>query len=356
MKFKNIDEEVYDNILGILRKSYEYQEKYDDDFRKVLEACLNDYQFLVKEITIDVLFYALVVNNCYYMNRIVKSYLQGRHSTALAQLKNVLKTNRDLYVTEVSEGEYFYRMRCFGKRKDLSRKDIFHIPINKKRIIKTQRYSAPGYPCLYLGKSLYGCWEEMNRPNTEKTLVACFRSQKLFRALDLRIPTFDEFANNIERYLQIFPFIIACGVPVRNANDVYKPEYIMPQLLLEWIIDNNYTKADTIAGVYYTSANRNIDFYILDHEWDNLAIPVQDSLTGDAFCPKLKDLFWCTMPTCYEYELIRGNIDTKPLWENISNPDDPYGLKEDYNKSLFSRMESIIKKKTFNVVDTEELD
>ena len=190
----HIDEELYDNILSILsRRCEEYQQKYDNDFQKVLDSCLMEYLSLVKGVVIDIVFFARVANNCHYMNRIVKSYLQGRHSTAFSQLKNVLKSNAGLYVTSIESGEFFYRMRSFDKRKGLSRKDLFHIPMSKKRVIKTQRYSAPGYPCLYLGKSFYGCWEEMHRPDTESTLVSCFQTQEDINVLDLRIPTVHEF-------------------------------------------------------------------------------------------------------------------------------------------------------------------
>ena len=357
VKFKNIDEELYDHIIWILtHRCEEYQNKYDDDFRKVLDACLNEYISIVKEITIDVFFFAKIVSNCDYMSRIVKSYFQGRHSTAFTQLKNILKNNSNLYVTEVQTGELFYRMRSFEKRKGLSRKDIFHIPLKKKRIIKTQRYSAPGYPCLYLGKSIYGCWEEMHRPNSESTLISCFKNQKNLQVLDLRIPTLDEFFQYTEKYLQLFPFIIACGIPVRNANDVYKPEYIIPQLILEWIIDNRFGNKNGLMGVYYTSANRNDDFYILDHEWDNLAIPVQDPLSDEDFCPKLKKVFKCTNPTCYEYELIQGNINTTGKWDSGPKRTDSEGYKDDYYMSLFSRMEELIEKRTFYEVDTDDLD
>lgn len=354
--FKNIDEELYDHILWILSHSCEnYQKKYDDDFRKVLNACLTEYLSLVKEVMIDFLFYARVVANCDYMNRIVRSYLQGRHSTAFAQLKNVLKSNADLYVTEVGTGDLFYRMRSFDKRKGLSRKDIFHIPISKKRIIKTQRYSAPGYPCLYLGKSIYGCWEEMHRPDTESTLISCFKSQENIQVLDLRIPTLDEFFHNTEKYLQLFPFIIACGIPVRNTEDVYKPEYIIPQLILEWIIDNRASSKNGLAGVYYTSANRNDDFYILDHEWDNLAIPVQNSLSEEDFCPTLKRMFYCTKPTCYEYELMQGKINSESYWR-VNNPKRSDPLKSGYYESLFFKMEELVDNMIFYEVDTDELD
>lgn len=356
VRFKGIDEKLYNKILWILGHGCEkYQEDYQDDFRKVLDACLMEYLSLVKMLTEDLLFFNRVAYNCHYMNRIVKSYYQGRHSTAFTQLKNVLKSNSDLYWTVVSAGDLFYRMRSFDKRKGLSRKDLFHIPICKRRIVKTQRYSAPGYPCLYLGKSIYGCWEEMHRPDTESTLISCFKSQDEIRLLDLRIPTLAEFFQETERYLQLFPFIIACGIPVRNSEDVFKPEYIIPQLILEWVIDNRYNNSDALAGVYYTSANRNEDFYRLDHEWDNIAIPVQDALSEQEFCPNLKKLFWCTKPTCYEFELIKGNINTTGVWDNGPRRKDETGIKNDYYWSLFSRMEEIIEKGCYDVVDTMEL-
>ena len=50
VKFKNIDEELYDHIIWILtHRCEEYQNKYDDDFRKVLDACLNEYISLLSE-------------------------------------------------------------------------------------------------------------------------------------------------------------------------------------------------------------------------------------------------------------------------------------------------------------------
>lgn len=352
----NSDVELYRGIVDILQHSCEkYQKEFNDDYPKVLDACLDDYLKLIpSSFVFDLVFFAKIANNRHYMSRIVRSYLQGKHSTAFTQLKNILKSNDDLYVTEIGQGELFYRMRTYDKRKGLSRKDLFHIPMSKKRTIKTQRYSAPGYPCLYLGKSIYGCWEEMNRPDTESTLVSCFKSQDNFKVLDLRIPTLSEFIKDKERYLQLFPFIIACGIPVRNSEDVFKPEYIIPQLLLEWIIDKASTKGQQILGVYYTSANKNEDFYVLDHEWDNLVLPVQDAITSEEFCPLLKHLLYCTKPTCYEYELIQGNINTTGYWGDGPSRNNSGDNKDDYYWSLFSRMEELIERRTFDVVDSKE--
>ena len=345
------DRVLFESILRILSSLCEvYQNKYDDDFRKVLRFCLQEYADLVEKME-DPDIYERVSRNCHYMRRIVRSFYQGRHSTAYIQLKNILKEDYKLFVTDIPAGELFYRMRCFEKRKGLSRKDLFHIPLNMRRKINTQRYSAPGYPCLYLGTSLYGCWEEMHRPNTESTLVSCFMNQRTLRVLDLRIPVFEEFKNNKERYLVLFPFIISCGIPVRNPDDIYKPEYIIPQLILEWIIDYGSGNNRWLDGVYYTSVSKNNEFYSLDHEWDNLAIPVRNALTREDYCPELMNIFQCTAPTCYEYERIRGNIDSSSYLDEGPNRRGR-SLEEDlFYNSLFSRMEEIIQRGEFDYIE-----
>lgn len=137
---------------------------------------------------------------------------------------------------------------------------------------------------------------------------------------------------------------------------MFKPEYIVPQLLIEWIIDRNQSKEQPLLGIYYTSANRNSDFYTLDHEWDNLAIPVQNAMSSGELCPVLKNLFHCTKPTCYEYEHIQGNINATGYWDNGPKRNDPNGFKNGYYMSVFSRMEELIERMKFDEVDTTELD
>ena len=125
-------------------------------------------------------------------------------------------------------------------------------------------------------------------------------------------------------------------------------------MILEWVIEKR--REINAIGVYYTSAFKNSEFYSLDHEWDNLAIPVQEPLGSDLFCPVLKRIFHSTKPTCYEYELIQGNINTTGYWDGGPQRSDPNGLKDDYYMSLFSRMEELLERRVFDVVDTQELD
>lgn len=66
-------------------------------------------------------------------------------------------------------------------------------------------------------------------------------------------------------------------------------------------------------------------------------------------------MFYCTKPTCYEYELIQGKINSGSYWR-ANNPKRNDPLKSDYYESLFFRMEELVDNMTFYEVDTEELD
>ena len=65
---------------------------------------------------------------------------------------------------------------------------MFHIPFNKRGKVETQRYSAPGYPCLYLGSSVNACWEELGQPRFDDMMVSRFVVKEAFPVLDLRMP------------------------------------------------------------------------------------------------------------------------------------------------------------------------
>ena len=336
-----VNEETYNVIVDyIYNYSRESQRENGCDYRKTLSEILGGYQEMIKENSNDALFFAEVVANIDTLERLITSCYQGKRSTAYTQLKNLLKRyEKDSIFAEIPSDAIFYRMRVCDLRKEIKRKELFHIPFEKIRQIKTQRYSSPGYPCLYLGVSLYGCWEEMQRPDTESTLFSVFKTSKSFRVVDMRIPTLQEYLDNAEFYLKFFPVIIASTIPVINSDDIFKPEYLLPQMILEWVIEKR--REINAIGVYYTSAFKNNEFYELDHEWDNIVLPVQKT-SEKGICQELASLFTMTKPTCYEYEFMQGNINATGVWDDgpmraIANKADK--AKASYYWSLFSRLE-----------------
>ena len=319
---KLVNEDTYNTIVDFIYDySREALRENGCDYRKTLSEILDGYVEMVKSNTFDALFFAEVVANVDILNRVVSSCYHGKRSTAYAQLK---------------KEAVFYRMRVCDLRKEIKRKELFHIPFEKIRQIKTQRYSSPGYPCLYLGVSLYGCWEEMQRPNTESTLFSVFKTTKPFKVVDMRIPTLQEYLDNAEFYLKFFPVIIGSTIPVINGNDIFKPEYLLPQMILEWVIEKR--REINAIGVYYTSAFKNSEFYSLDHEWDNLVLPVQKT-EEKGICKELVSLFTMTKPTCYEYEFMQGNINNTGVWDDGPKRKSSNGAKDSYYWSMFSRLE-----------------
>lgn len=82
-----------------------------------------------------------------------------------------------------------YRIRCDRSEfKIPQRGDIFHVPFEKRRLVGNQRYSIAGLPCLYLGSSIWICWEELGRPPLDSVWVSRFRIVKQASVLDFQFP------------------------------------------------------------------------------------------------------------------------------------------------------------------------
>jgi hypothetical protein len=71
--------------------------------------------------------------------------------------------------------ELLYRVRIGGLT-DFTRGELFHIPFEKRILVKPQRYSISGLPSLYLGGSIWVCWEELGRPRFEEMQISRFRA------------------------------------------------------------------------------------------------------------------------------------------------------------------------------------
>ena len=147
------------------------------------------------------------------------------------------------------------------------RKDIFHVPFHLRHRVNTQRYSISGWPSLYLGASLMVCWEEVGRPAFHKLAVACFDAEKTLNILDfayrpsvvidLYEPTDDSEAYFVHSYMASYlicwPLLAACSISAHHRGSPFVEEYIVPQLLLQWLRDESLK----IDGIRYFSMRVN---------------------------------------------------------------------------------------------------
>jgi hypothetical protein len=243
-----------------------------------------------------------------------------------------------------------YRMRISDVPKRFGREELFHIPFDQRRRVTSKRFSIEGLPCLYLGHSTYVCWEEMGRSAFGSIYVAQFRfrDSAAVALLDFAyVPQFQSdllafwTANGANRTrLQdmlvaltvCWPLLSACAIRVREPGLAFKPEYVIPQLLLQWL-----TQETALHGIRYFSTNVGSPRGILIGA--NIVLPAR---TGGAngHCPALRAIFDVTEVWNWDVALavgapmrstvVRGEIEAAP------------GAFVDYVTTDFWRIESML--------------
>jgi hypothetical protein len=98
-------------------------------------------------------------------------YQDGQVFKAYNIFENAMNEMQDHFAYLDIRNFRFFRIRPETKKATYKRKELFHIPFEKNYLIRTSRYSIPGFPCLYLGASAYSnnslslCWFECDLPD-----------------------------------------------------------------------------------------------------------------------------------------------------------------------------------------------
>lgn len=285
--------------------------KNGNDYRDTLQKSLDEYCMILETKGEN----ASLINSCRAISeqllQIVDNIRKGAHSKAYRQLENIFKqrySKFDLNVESLIQEQegYFYRMRIIENRRNVKPKEMFHIPFDNRNIVSTERFSFPGLPCLYLGCSAYVCWEEMGRPEFSRVMISALKTTQKLKLLDLRAPIYHRW-NQINK--KSIPLILACQVVVADKDAKYKSEYIIPQLMMEYIITNH----DNIDGILYSSVFKDKQFEYPADKFYNIALPaIQDSKTCK-YSNRLKSLFTITDPTCEEYERLTRHVGVNDI-------------------------------------------
>jgi RES domain len=191
-----------------------------------------------------------------------------------------------------------YRLRPIDSKDfgyTFARKELFHIPFNKRGLISTNRYSLSGYPCLYLANATYVAWREITNNDGVNELYAGarFENTNRLRLLTLDSQPFSErtdkygadivFKNTeLFDYAGFFPLLAACSFKIyeQERNYKFKPEYIIPQFLLEYA-----RKSPVLEGIAYRSTRTESNI----EAWNYVIPPMQ--IGDNDYCPTLMGLF-----------------------------------------------------------------
>lgn len=230
---------------------------------------------------------------------IVDEYFSGKPANAFKLFDDFFtKTGYLNYFSTVTypPNTSFYRIRKAHGSYPLNRKELFHIPFDKLERVTTQRFSIPGYPALYLGNSIYLCWEELNRPNLFETQCMQFRNGIQLKVLDLdwteyhmqlHLGGIDD--NKLVDYGILWPLFALCYmiVPKANVDLPFKGEYIFPQLVMQFLQNQ---KGWPVYAIRYPSSKAKYDTKQSLNRYHNIVMPVK-KINEKGYCPILESYF-----------------------------------------------------------------
>lgn len=327
-----------------------------EDYKKFINKNLNEFLEKLRKVNDfeDINFSITLIKRrqehlVKYLKLALDDYYSGKPSDALKKLSQGLNSNIKnfgelLNVRTFNADSNFYRIRFHKENFPLPSEQFFHIPFDMRGKVKTQRFSIPGFPSLYLGTSIYVCWEELNRPNLNDFQAVRLKNAENIKVIDLSPPK-DTNATPYDwyKFLMTWPLIFSCSVRVRNYGDYFKPEYIIPQLLLQWVRENRL-----IDGISYQTTHIDFSSSLSEGEFLNIVLPVQENKTK-GLCNVLKSKFVMTEATsvqlnqCAKSALIDGGYLSATKHYQVKKLELVKGLKYDYGVSAFGELEDILK-------------
>lgn len=355
------------NVKDFKRKTDDmFPCRWENDFLQELNKTFKNYIDIVSSLdNIDKSVLDDIKELCAQLMEVVNCYYDGRKSEAFIRFREIMNgcdNRKGLFLNissiDINEGEFYYRARKRECKKEFTIQDMFHIPLNKRGIVSTQRYSSPGFPCLYLGNSVYSCWEELRRPPFDNLMFSAFKVRSAFKVFDMRVPDDSDYASLaiLSQTIRRIPLVLACSFIVKNPSDVFKPEYIIPQFLIDTIIENSkritrqeksILDPNVIWGVVYTSTHISHDFPYGRKFLENIVLPVVESNNSANYCYYLASLFEISQPVYYEYESLKE--DTACVCREFGNQEktNVKTIREQYKTSKMGYIEEKLKNVPF---------
>lgn len=279
----------------------------------------------------------------------------------MSQDTYAITTLRDFYEDSEFEWNEWYRARS-SDLFSLKREDMLHIPFDKRAIIKNYRYSINGIPCLYLGNSIYICWEELRRPCLDSLCVSRFelKESRDLKIFNLSITENDLLSDNpntklfsykkcVSTFFHLWVLQSACSVVIRKKNREFNAEYIVPQLLMQCLSSHG------LDGISYFSTRADMAYSTSkSFICKNIAIPATDYvyLSNTKYSQKLENIFqWSSPINLGLYNIGMSQTRTDPWCKGRAMPhpartnaqitvDNIYWTV--YRESMFYRFENLL--------------
>lgn len=259
----------------------------------------------------------------------------------------------------------------------LDYKEMYHIPLDKRDLVGTERFSVPGIPCFYMGSSIYDVWLEMERPAYSDFNVSAIKlteSGKKLQILNLTANPYlllgvnsvsgneCEIENNVSlvrALLRIYPLVIATSIRNKAPRGKFRSDYIISHLIMMSIKDLG------IDGVAYLSKRieNNGEDYAMP-QLVNIALPAfEESKINKKYgtiCEKIEITRSANYEEFLSLELGAGQRNDRvsyfaktfvePGYYNIANGIVVSGRYVDYHDTGFYRFENHVCSMKYNVL------
>lgn len=273
-------------------------------YYETLNKCLSDY---IDYLHIS-LFSKIISDNDFLIFEdikediliVIKLYLSGQSGEAYKRfefLTSKISDDWSDFKYTINNENAFIRIRTTVESLN-KRREMFHVPFDKRQLITKQRYSIEGFPCLYLAGCAYTAWLELNRPQFDTIWASSFRPTKEIDLLDLSFTVdylemhFKEYEiNHLKSLLKLYLLVISTSYRVKFPSAYFHEEYIMSGLLLQWISTNK-----KFLGIRYLSTK--LEYYDTNKLWctSNIVVPPYEYDFKEKYNDYLKRLFVLTLP------------------------------------------------------------
>lgn len=292
------------------------------DYPAFMDRVLDDYQTQIERIERRSFIDQAVSNESQRVaqlstaiRRVITLLVGGDSASAYNQLDAALRALGPHLGALMPSGDMsrvinpIYRFRTAGPA-DFTRGELFHIPFYLRHIVGPMRYSVAGLPSLYLGGSTQVCWRELGEPDLATIAVSRFQAieNTNLRVLNFghRLPLLAAYvatepqnfggpthaAAFVIAQVACWPLIAACSVRVPNRTVPDRPEYLVPQLVLEWI-----TRTHQFHGIRYFSTHY-AEYPDDPKTYMNYVFPARTE-PAVGYCSELCELFELTEPVTW---------------------------------------------------------
>ncbi len=293
------------------------------DFPAYLDRILTEFRWLMSQVTPRAFIDQLILNEIPWveqvsdaMREVVRLGDAGDRAAAYTRLDAALQQLGPRFRVLMPQGDMshvinpMYRFRFAGAAPYLPG-GLFHIPFQSVHLVRQMRYSVAGLPSLYLGGSTEVCWRELGRPDLATVAVSRFHARPGtgLRVLNFgrRLPLLAAWVHTcpneflgptnssavIAAQVACWPLMAACSIRVPDQSRPERPEYFVPQLVLEWI-----TRTHAFHGIRYFSTH--YEEYPDDPKtYMNYVFPAS-TRPALGYCGQLCGLFELTDPVSWD--------------------------------------------------------